>query len=187
MPVAVPVTRLPPVMPVRVTATPEPLSPPVVVRPDPLAPHYANAAVAAAPRTPIYARAVEPLPIAGYVKNGGADTKPAAEPASDLSHGAFAPTGPVLPAESIERMVVSDPVYPLEALRNHTTGWVQMEFTIAPNGSVGDIAVIEAEPKGVFEQAAATALSHWRFRPRVVNGQPVAQRSTVTLRFDVDG
>jgi TonB family protein len=186
-PVAVPVTRLPPVTPVRVTATPEPASPPAVVRPDPLAPHYANAAVAAVPRTPIYARTVEPLPIAGYVKNGNAEAKPAVEPASELSRGAFAPTGPVLPAESIEQLVVRDPVYPLEALRNHTTGWVQMEFTIAPNGSVGDIAVIEAEPKGVFEQAAATALSHWRFRPRVVNGQPVAQRSTVTLRFDVDG
>jgi len=186
-PVAVPVTRLPPVTSVRPTVAPEPASPPVVVRPDPLAPRFTNAPAAAQPRTPVYARAVEPLPIAGYVKSGNVDTQPATETASDLSRGAFAPTGPVLPADSFERLVVTDPVYPLEALRNHTIGWVQMEFTIGPNGSVGDITVIEAQPTGVFEQAATNALSHWRFRPRVVNGQPVAQRSTVTMRFDVDG
>jgi outer membrane biosynthesis protein TonB len=38
----------------------------------------------------------------------------------------------------------------------------------------------------VFERAATDALADWRFRPRVVNGQPVAQRSTITLRFDVE-
>jgi outer membrane biosynthesis protein TonB len=38
----------------------------------------------------------------------------------------------------------------------------------------------------VFDGAASDAVAAWRFRPRVVNGQPVAQRSTVTMHFDVD-
>jgi outer membrane biosynthesis protein TonB len=38
----------------------------------------------------------------------------------------------------------------------------------------------------VFEAAATEAVARWRFRPRVVNGQPVAQRSAVTLRFNVE-
>jgi outer membrane biosynthesis protein TonB len=30
------------------------------------------------------------------------------------------------------------------------------------------------------------ALAQWRFKPRLVNGRAVAQRTSVTLRFDVD-
>lgn len=183
LPVAVPVTRLAPAMSQPAAVRTVPVAPPVVVRPDPLAARIVNApAVPVVPRKPIYGHAVEPLPIAGYVKNTITEPKPA-----DPSPGVLAPVGPVMPADSFDRLVVTDPVYPLAALRSHTAGWVQMEFTIAPNGSVGDIAVVEAEPKGVFEHAATQALSHWRFRPRLVNGKPVAQRSSLTMRFDVDG
>jgi protein TonB len=52
---------------------------------------------------------------------------------------------------------------------------------------VRDIQVVAAEPAQVFDAAATEALSQWRFRPRVVNGQAVPQRSSVTMRFDVDG
>jgi TonB family protein len=187
-PVAAPVTRLAPVTSLPAAVKLEPKAAPLVVRPDPLAARIVNAPTApAVSRKPIYGHAVAPLPIAGYEANSGPDSRPPADQPADLSRGAFAPAGPVMPAESFDRLVVTDPVYPLAALRSRTTGWVQMEFTIAPNGSVGDIAVIEAEPKGVFEQAATRALSQWRFRPRVVNGQPVAQRSMLTMRFDVDG
>jgi protein TonB len=88
--------------------------------------------------------------------------------------------------ERLERIVNRDPVYPAQALRNGVRGWVELEFTIAPNGTVRDIQVIAAEPRGVFDSAASEAVAAWRFRPRVVNGQAVAQRSTVTMRFDVD-
>jgi protein TonB len=72
-------------------------------------------------------------------------------------------------------------------LRDHTQGWVELEFTITESGAVRDIQVVQAQPSGVFDGAATDALAEWRFRPRVVNGRPVAQRSSVTLRFDVDG
>jgi protein TonB len=93
----------------------------------------------------------------------------------------------VVAADSLDRIVARDPVYPVQALRNGTKGWVELEFTVTPNGSVRDIEVVAAEPHGVFDSAASEAVAGWRFRPRVVNGQPVAQRSTVTMRFDIDG
>jgi TonB family protein len=92
----------------------------------------------------------------------------------------------VVAADQLNRIVARDPVYPPQALRDGTRGWVELEFTIAPNGTVRDIQVVSAEPRGVFDRAASEAVAAWRFRPRVVNGQPVAQRSTVTMRFDVD-
>jgi outer membrane biosynthesis protein TonB len=45
---------------------------------------------------------------------------------------------------------------------------------------------VDATPHGVFESAAMEALASWRYKPRIANGQPVAHRSTATLRFDVD-
>jgi protein TonB len=38
----------------------------------------------------------------------------------------------------------------------------------------------------VFDDAAVAAVARWKYRPRIVNGQPVAQRTSVTLHFNVD-
>ena len=63
---------------------------------------------------------------------------------------------------------------------------MELEFTITASGTVTDVQVVGAEPTGVFDQAATDAISTWQFKPRTVNGQPVAQRSMITMRFDVD-
>jgi protein TonB len=119
-----------------------------------------------------------PLPIAGT-----ADDSPEA---SATLPAAPSIAGPAMPADEFDRVVAPDPVYPVQALRERTHGWVALEFTITAAGAVADIQVVGAKPIGVFEDAATDALAQWRFRPRLVNGQPVAQRSSITLRFDVD-
>jgi protein TonB len=152
-----------------------------VVRPDPLRPRVINAQPAPK-HVPTYAREpVNTMPIAGTSRS---KTPPKPEPIADAD-SAMAPG--VVAADSLDRIVAREPVYPVEALRNGTKGWVELEFTVTPNGSVRDIEVVAAEPRGVFDSAASEAVAGWRFRPRVVNGQPVAQRSTVTMRFDIDG
>jgi protein TonB len=152
-------------------------------QPDPLAPRYVNAA----PATPLRAGRVTRPPtysapagprhdIAGY-------TRPVVEPAAAEPEP---PPGPAVAADQFDRVAARDPEYPLQALQAGINGWVELEFTIAPSGGVRDIQVVGAEPQGVFDAAAREALAQWRFRPRYVNGQPVAQRSTITMRFDVE-
>jgi periplasmic protein TonB len=131
-----------------------------------------------------YARPIpNPLPTVG-VSGSAARREPAAAP-TPATGGAMIPG--IVSADALDRVAFRDPVYPPQALRNGTRGWVEVEFTIMPTGSVGDIAVIAAEPQGVFESAATAAVAEWRYRPRTVNGRPMSQRATVTLRFDVDG
>jgi TonB family protein len=167
---------------------------PPVVRPDPLAPRVVNAdqlraASLRANRGPRPARSFgDPissgLPIAGYVK-----TPPSVPPDQDTSASrisAAAAAALAMPADELGRVYSVDPVYPPAALRDHVEGWVELIFTVTETGAVRDIEVVDSEPRGVFESAASKALSAWRFRPRLANGQPVAHRSTVTLRFDVD-
>jgi protein TonB len=155
-----------------------------VVQRDPLAPRYATTA----PRIDTLTRprnlggeVANALPIAGMAR--GSSGSVVAPPVD----GADSAELLRVPADSLERISARDPVYPRDALRQGTRGWVELEFTITSGGTVRDIQVVGAEPHGVFEGAAADALAQWRFRPRFVNGQAVAQRSTVTMRFDVDG
>lgn len=150
--------------------------------PDPLTPRYTNAS----PRsTSTRTRAGRSYgaPINGTLPTAGIaapqQPAPVAEPVPARTPG-------IVAADEFDRVASRDPVYPSEALRNKTSGWVELEFTITPNGAVRDVAVVGSEPSGVFDAAASDALAEWRFRPRVVNGQPVAQRSRITMRFDVE-
>jgi protein TonB len=190
---------VPEAVPAAVTAPQEPAPAAVVTRTpvvqrDPLAPRFTNTPAAGpAPskgRTRAYGAPITTgLPIAGYVTSpsAGSQGSPDTFPSSKEPVQAMPATpSPRLAPDALERLVVVDPVYPAQALRSRTNGWVELEFTITESGVVRDIQVVESWPRGVFEQSAASALGQWRFRPRVVNGQPVAQRSSVTLRFDVD-
>ena len=74
-------------------------------------------------------------------------------------------------------------VYPRDAQREGIEGWVDIDFTIAQDGSTRNLVVRDAQPKDTFDKAALDALSKWRFEPVQRNGAAVAQRATVRLRF----
>jgi protein TonB len=171
--------------------------PPPVVRPDPLTPRIRESddlhtrAIALVKKhggrfSP--GRPVPALPTAGYVRNSRPEPVTpvipvASVPPADTGRvGAF-----VLHADEMDRVYAADPVYPASALRSGVEGWVELLFTITETGAVRDIEIVDAEPRGVFESAATQAVGNWRYRPRLANGQPVARRSYVTLRFNVDG
>ncbi|MGC1388623.1 MAG: TonB family protein [Steroidobacteraceae bacterium] len=78
------------------------------------------------------------------------------------------------------------PAYPSQAQKNSIEGSVDMDFTIAENGAVRDITVRAADPPGVFEQAAISALSQWRYQPVVRGAGPIAQRAHIRIRFTLE-
>jgi protein TonB len=177
-------------------------TPPAVIRatvkptvtPDPLTPRYTNAADLHTPGRDgprrggvrSYGAPISSgLPIAGYVKTPAPESIATAPTAPWADAGAVAALS--LPADENDRIVATDPVYPPSALQNRVEGWVELMFTITETGTVRDIEVVDAQPRGVFESAATQALGNWRFRPRLANGQPVPRRSVVTLRFNLDG
>jgi TonB family protein len=91
----------------------------------------------------------------------------------------------VVSASSLTRVRYVEPKYPRQALERGTEGWVDLEFTVGTDGTVGNVTVVRAEPAGVFDAAASASLSRWRFRPVMVDGRPVDQRARVRLQFDV--
>lgn len=75
------------------------------------------------------------------------------------------------------------PVYPKKAEQSGIEGWVDIEFTVAESGQVKDIAVRNASPPGVFDQAAIGALAQWRYKPVLKDTKPTPQRARIRIRF----
>ncbi len=73
--------------------------------------------------------------------------------------------------------------YPKRALDSATSGWVDVEFTIAMDGSVKNAVVLNSEPRNVFDQSATQGLRRWRYKPVVENGEVVEARTRMRLRF----
>ena len=86
-------------------------------------------------------------------------------------------------ANSLKRTRTVQPVYPEAARKRGIEGWVELAFTVTPNGTVEDVEVRNASPANVFEDAAMRAIRGWRFEPVERNGEKVAQRAMVRLRF----
>jgi protein TonB len=61
-----------------------------------------------------------------------------------------------------------------------------LDFTVAENGEVKEIAVHATSPPGVFEAAAIKALSQWRYKPILREAKAVAQRARIRIRFSLE-
>jgi len=83
-------------------------------------------------------------------------------------------------------IVVIRPMYPREAAINGIEGWVRVEFTILPDGTVRDPRVIDADPPLVFNREALRAILKWKFKPRVVEGMAVERLATQTIEFHLE-
>jgi protein TonB len=79
------------------------------------------------------------------------------------------------------------PDYPARAQQRGIEGWVLVEFTITPSGTVQDPKVLDADPKGMFDDAALKSIARWKYNPKVENGVAVERRGIrVVLRFDLE-
>lgn len=79
----------------------------------------------------------------------------------------------------------SKPVYPYRARSRRIEGHVDLQFTVSAHGSVDSVIVADAQPQGVFEEAATAAVRAWRFSPGIRDGQPVPVRMQIRIRFDL--
>ena len=77
------------------------------------------------------------------------------------------------------------PSFPARARSLGQSGWVTLSFVVDIDGSTQDVHVVEADPPGVFDDAAMEAVKQWRFDPGQSEGSPVAVRVRQTLRFEL--
>ena len=74
-----------------------------------------------------------------------------------------------------------DPVYPPEALRQRLSGTVTLTASIAEDGTVHEVKVVEGD--STLAAAAVAAVRQWRYSPCLLNGKPVAVQKEITIIF----
>lgn len=65
------------------------------------------------------------------------------------------------------------PIYPRRAQTRGITGYCIVEYTVTRNGSIRDPQPVDCSPSGVFESASVKAAEKFKYKPRVVDGEPI--------------
>ncbi len=75
------------------------------------------------------------------------------------------------------------PMYPPLAQSRRLEGVVKVEFTVGEAGSVNGPVVVYSQPPGIFDRAVLSAIRHWKFESKVVDGKAVPWRTLQTVSF----
>ncbi|MGE7138625.1 energy transducer TonB [Luteibacter sp. NPDC031894] len=103
------------------------------------------------------------------------------------------PAAPAARAAAAEADAISDavlvrqvsPRYPTAAMRANQEGWVDVELTVGTDGAVGNVTVVDSQPKHVFDRSAIDAVSRWEYKPATRNGEPMAVTLRRRLQFNL--
>lgn len=73
------------------------------------------------------------------------------------------------------------PQYPSIAVAVHMSGRVVLQATISKSGTIENLRVVSGP--AMLQQAAIDAVQQWRYRPYLLNGEPVEVETTVNVDF----
>jgi len=93
-------------------------------------------------------------------------------------------SGPVKIAgdiQSLRAITQVKPVYPELAKMTHTEGAVMLQVSITKEGSVSKVEVLTGPP--LLTRAAQEAVKQWKYKPTIINGQPVEVITNVRVAF----
>jgi TonB family protein len=74
--------------------------------------------------------------------------------------------------------------YPPDARKERISGLVEMQLTIAEDGSVHSPRVLSGDP--LLGAGLAEQISKWVYQPLRVNGKPVPMTTELAVRFDLN-
>jgi len=75
------------------------------------------------------------------------------------------------------------PNVPEVAWQNKINGWVLVAFSVTPDGKTRNIRVLDARPRGVFEEKVVAAVNDWNYR--VSFSGKVTQDIVLTQKVEV--
>jgi TonB family protein len=90
-----------------------------------------------------------------------------------------------MPEQSLTRLNKLDIQYPVRALQTNVEGWVEIGYTVAADGSVGNVKVLNATPPKTFEASATKAVSHLKYQPVIQGGKAIAVSTQVRIVYRV--
>jgi protein TonB len=142
---------------------------------------------------PIYTGPVDPPPGTPGDLLSGAD---GVSGTTNLSPNIFQQTKPtVVKPDAPHRMAIStgvsegmilsktNPAYPVIARTAGISGKVVLAATISTTGHIENLSILSGPP--MLRQAAIDAVKTWRYRPYLLNNQPVEVETTINIVFSL--
>jgi TonB family protein len=109
-------------------------------------------------------------------------------PPLNLGNGANNDPAPILQTLNISQGVSQgllvrkvQPIYPKNALTMHVEGTVELQATVSTTGNITAVKVVSGDPQ--LTRAAADAVKQWKYKPYLLNGQPVEIQTEVSVNF----
>jgi protein TonB len=65
------------------------------------------------------------------------------------------------------------PIYPRRAQTRGISGYCIVEYTVTKTGSIRDPQAVDCQPSGIFDRASVKAATKFKYKPRVVDGEPI--------------
>ena len=163
----------PPAKPPAAAAVPQPIS----AAPKP-SKTVQNRPAKPAPPTTIKRPLPGPVPLTSALPQTEAapSTQPESEAAPPAQRTRLAPE--VVQGELIYKL---DPEYPQVARLARVQGAVVLHAIIGTDGTVQQLQVVRGSP--LLAGPALNAVKNWRYRPHVVDGEPVEVETTITVNF----
>ena len=138
-------------------------------------------------------RSLRWLGVAGMEGAGGAERRHGQAFWAAWAHG----PAPVVKAAAPKKIAVSagviagnklggmTPQYPAIAKAARIQGTVVLQATISKSGTIENLHVLSGPP--MLQQAAMEAVKTWRYRPYLLNGEPVEVETQVNVIFTLGG
>jgi periplasmic protein TonB len=114
--------------------------------------------------------------IGGVIGGVGAAPPPPRPTVSRITRG-----GNVQAAMLVNKVA---PLYPPLARQTRISGTVRLHAIIAKDGTIQQLEVISGHP--LLVQAALDAVRQWRYRPTLLNGEPVEVDTTIDVIFSLN-
>ncbi|MGH9555152.1 MAG: energy transducer TonB [Terriglobales bacterium] len=77
------------------------------------------------------------------------------------------------------------PLYPQMARMARVQGAVILQAVISKAGNIENLRVVSGHP--MLQQSALDAVRQWRYRPYLLNGEPVEVETQITVNFNLAG
>jgi periplasmic protein TonB len=112
-------------------------------------------------------------------------------PSSNAAPAPIPTLKPAPPSRPVSRMMEGNliyrpqPAYPPIAHQGRVQGAVVLRAIISKTGTIENLQVISGHP--LLVKAAVDAVSQWRYRPYVLNGEPVEVETQVIVNFTLSG
>ena len=65
------------------------------------------------------------------------------------------------------------PIYPRRAQSRGISGYCIVEYTVTTSGAIRDPQAVDCQPSGVFDDASVKAALKFKYKPRVIDGEPI--------------